>query len=277
MQLIAIDLDGTLLSESGRISAENRDMIRHMQKQGKTVTICSGRAIQDITGILEEAELQCPIIAANGAIIYDGRETIAEFDLGAKTFAEITADLIENDYYFEVYTNKGIQIFTSARDILEKERVAGNFSEEWAREQIDIQLAQKGLLHRPSYEEMLMGLSVYKIFVLSFDKEKLGLLRKELTATNRVSLTTSGWTKLEIAHREVSKGNGLRLLAGHFGIPMEKTVAIGDNQNDLPMFEVAGTSIAMGNADDSIKSRCTFTTKSFDENGVAYALKNFVC
>lgn len=281
MQLIAIDLDGTLLTKDGTISAENREAILRMQEQGKIVTICSGRAPQDIDGILQEAEIQCPVISANGAVVNDGKEMIAEFSMGTEPFNEITANLIENDYYFEIYTNKGIQLFIDALEILRKEirRLSQgdkDFPTDWAYRELDIQLSQKGLIKLPSYEHLLTGLNVYKVFVLSFDKEKLSALKEQIVANEAVSLTTSNWDKLEIAHPEANKGYGLRILADHLGIPMEETVAIGDSINDIPMFEIAGTSIAMGNANDSIKKMCTYTTKPFDENGVAFALREFV-
>ena len=67
MKLIAIDLDGTLLSGNKMISKE---AIRTCQEAGHVVAICTGRSIVDIERLLLEVNLECPIIAENGALIY---------------------------------------------------------------------------------------------------------------------------------------------------------------------------------------------------------------
>ncbi|MCU9614410.1 Cof-type HAD-IIB family hydrolase [Caldibacillus lycopersici] len=282
MKLIALDMDGTLLSEDGTISKDNRDMIYRCQDKGDIVAICSGRSLQDILGILEDAGIDCPIISSNGAHVYDGERTVAEFCMSSIAAKEITERLVNENYYFEIYTHQGVQIFTSGREQLKAEieklrKDKADFPVKWAYEQIEIQYNQKGLLYSSTFDHTkIQDLQIYKVFVLSFDRGKLKRLEVSLAENELVSLTTSGWTKLEIAHPEVSKGNGLKILAAHYQIPVENTIAIGDNLNDLPMFKVAGTSIAMGNASDEIKAQCTYTTKCYHENGVAYALEKFV-
>ncbi len=57
---------------------------------------------------------------------------------------------------------------------------------------------------------------------------------------------------------------------------MKNTVAIGDNLNDLSMFAVAGMGIAMGNAEEEVKEASTHITKRYNEDGVAYAIEEFV-
>ena len=53
-------------------------------------------------------------------------------------------------------------------------------------------------------------------------------------------------------------------------------MAIGDNENDLPMLQVAGLPVAMGNAVESVKQQCAFVTATNDEDGVAQAVRRFV-
>ena len=65
-------------------------------------------------------------------------------------------------------------------------------------------------------------------------------------------------------------------MADYLGIPLEKTVAIGDNFNDLSMFDISGMSIAMGNAEEEVKKKSTFITKNQNENGVVYALRKYI-
>lgn len=71
MKLIAIDMDGTLLSSDGSISDENLQAILEVKKQGHHIAICSGRYHDDILHILKPYKLHLPIISGNGSSIYD--------------------------------------------------------------------------------------------------------------------------------------------------------------------------------------------------------------
>ena len=73
-----------------------------------------------------------------------------------------------------------------------------------------------------------------------------------------------------------TKGNGLMMLADRLGIPRENTFAIGDNENDLPMLQMAAHSIAMGNSREDIKACCDYVTSNCDEDGFAKAMREYV-
>lgn len=112
-----------------------------------------------------------------------------------------------------------------------------------------------------------------KLIAIDMDVEKLWAI---LTRRKDISLTTSGTEKLELGSPLASKGNTLKFMAKHFRIPLEETVAIGDNLNNFTMFENAGMSIAMGNAEDIVKKQATYITKDHDDDGVAYCLRKWV-
>lgn len=70
LKLIALDMDGTLLSSKLEISKENLQAIRNAKEEGHIVMICSGRAKEDALKLLEEYQLSLPVGASNGAIVY---------------------------------------------------------------------------------------------------------------------------------------------------------------------------------------------------------------
>jgi hydroxymethylpyrimidine pyrophosphatase-like HAD family hydrolase len=72
------------------------------------------------------------------------------------------------------------------------------------------------------------------------------------------------------------KGSALKFVADKLGIPRGSVMAIGDNQNDVPMFDQAGVSVAMGNAIPSIKKAARFVAPTNNDNGVAWALAKFL-
>ncbi|RHW35547.1 Cof-type HAD-IIB family hydrolase [Oceanobacillus profundus] len=277
MRLIAIDLDGTLLSADGTISSANKEAILDVQRKGNIVIISSGRSFHDTKQILQNADLKCPIIIGNGALSFHSNSLIQRLTLSINILQDLLVMLEKSNLYYEIYTNKGILLKQNGKEILNKEIQNLQFDTDWARDLVDIQYKQHGLIFVKNYLDTdFSNLDPYKIFVFSFDGGKLSRLEKILSHRKDISITTSGSQKLEIGNVNANKGNGLKIMANYFGIPLENTVAIGDNLNDLSMFETAGISIAMGNAEDVVKEKATYITKRYDDDGVAYALRCYV-
>lgn len=282
MKLIAIDLDGTLIKRDRSISEENRQAIQEVQQQGHTVAICSGRSLHDTQDILQQADLNCPVMVGNGAWTYQDGKNINRLIMPKDVTSELLPKLESEGWYYELYTNKGVVVLEKGRDRLYKDiqearQKGADISEDWASEEIEVQYMQHGISYMDNYQSVdTAQADLYKIFILSFDRDKLDQLQERLSEHRQISLTTSGITKLEIAHERVSKGYAVAKMAEQFHIPMEETVAIGDNLNDLSMFEVAGTSIAMGNAEEAVKAASTHVTKDYLDHGVAYALEHYI-
>lgn len=282
MKLVAIDLDGTLLSKDSTISGENVKAINEAQEQGHVITIATGRSLHDTKRILQNAGLECPMITGNGAVVFHEGNSLKNLVIPAIVLTEMQELLEKNHFYFEIYTNKGVFILQEGRDLLYKE-IEGNqlkaidFSLEQITTEIEIQYNQYGLQYFTDFQNVeFTELEVYKLFVLTFDMNKMVNLQGKLMGREDISLTTSGKAKLEIGHPETSKGNALLFFADYLGISIKETVTIGDNLNDLSMFEIAGTSIAMENAEEAVKKQSTYITTHHDENGVAEALRKYV-
>ncbi|MFC3041790.1 Cof-type HAD-IIB family hydrolase [Virgibacillus xinjiangensis] len=282
MQLIAIDLDGTLLSSDGTISTGNRQAIRDAQSLGHIVVISSGRSLHDTKELLDHAGLDCPIITGNGAVAFHSGEVIQHLQLPVHISEEMMELAERYHLYYEVYTNEGVYIEENGRNFLEQEarqlyEKTGKPEPDEAAYIIDTQHKQRGLSYVPNYRSIdYDNLGVYKIFVLTFDPEKLKNLRQELSGRVDISITTSGVQKLEVGNPQSTKGNALSFIADYFGVSPSETVAIGDNLNDLSMFEVAGTSIAMENAELEVKEAADHMTKDHNQDGVAYGLYKWV-
>lgn len=278
MKLVAIDLDGTLLLEDGTISEQNVKAIKDVQKQGDVITICSGRSLHDTQNIISRTGINCPVITGNGAVAVYNEQLLHQYVMEEKLTRELIEWLDPRDFYYELYTNKGVMLVNDSKLRLKNELSnEADYCLNWANGQIDIQFAQHGMQFVNHYSDMnISDLDVYKVYVMSFDKAKLQTLYSLLEGRDDLSHTNSGWTKVEIAHKDTNKGVGLQSMASHLQIPLEQTMAIGDNFNDVPMFQIAGTSIAMGNAVSEIQQQCTYVTKSLDDDGVAFALNQYV-
>ncbi|GIO24179.1 Cof-type HAD-IIB family hydrolase [Oceanobacillus sp. J11TS1] len=280
MKLIAIDLDGTLLGEDGKISEANQEAIRKRQANGDMVTFCSGRSLHDMRAIAAESDLEVPLICANGALTEVNGEIIRSQILVGDKLVELMEKVSEAKLYYEIYTNNGVYIEKNKKQILEEEKESlfdTPEEKERANEIIQIQNSQYGIVEVDDYLEAgVTELEPYKLFILTFRREELEKLEEKWRDREDIALTTSGYQKLEISHPDASKGNAFAELAAYYNVPQENTVAIGDNFNDVSMFQYAGTAIAMKNAEPKVKEYANHVTKNNDEDGVGYALNELI-
>lgn len=108
--------------------------------------------------------------------------------------------------------------------------------------------------------------------VISFDNDILLSGRAALKDMAGITLVSSSKNNFEILNSESSKGNAIEFIANSLNIPLDDVMAIGDNFNDISMFEKVKYSVAMGNAEEDVKKVCKFITLENDDNGVAHAI-----
>lgn len=87
---------------------------------------------------------------------------------------------------------------------------------------------------------------------------------------------TSAGGIVDMVANGVNKGAALRALVAILGVPMEQTLALGDDENDIPLLQAAGLGVAMGNARDEIKAVADVVTRSNGEDGWAAAIEQYI-
>jgi hypothetical protein len=142
---------------------------------------------------------------------------------------------------------------------------------------VELQMTQVGYSHVDTIEEILQADVDYcKVLSISFDKQKLLRGKEYFQKREGVSLITSHPLNFELVGSSTSKGNALEYLMSHLHIPLDHVMAIGDNYNDISMFQKAGISVAMGNAEKDIQEICSFTSLSNDLHGVSHAIRQYL-
>lgn len=283
--LIALDMDGTLLNEEGNISPKNREAIKSAQNQGHIVIIATGRSFMDAERQLRLAELECPVVSLNGAVVtLSDRKLAASKPLNKEDIIPTLRWMNEiPDLYYEVYTEDNVYVELNKRVRLEKIYAQGEeeVPEEvgWLlKAMIGQQFQQAAVTYVENMEEVWSKEEnvIYKTLAFSLNRELLKEASTRFAAIPGLIITASHVNNIEINHEDANKGSGVAMLAAHYGIPLEEVAVMGDSYNDQPMFEMAGYRIAMANAAPILKEMAEFVTLSNDEDGVAVGIQHLL-
>lgn len=260
-KMVAVDMDGTLLTPELKISGETIDTVRKVIDRGVIVTLSTGRMYPAALPFALELQLDVPLITCNGALIKCAR-TGREYHkraLSREHCMEILDYCIASDLEVSLY--KDDDIYTRGTYNLH------------IHEEID--KAEPKVL---ADIKAAVDDSVIKVMLSSRNSSALEYHSDTVYKTYKDSLNiyfSLPWFT-EVVHKEANKRHALEFLAGHFGIKQEEVIAIGDNFNDMDMMQYAGLGVAMGNAPGYLKESADYVTSSNDEDGVRHVLEKFI-
>jgi Cof subfamily protein (haloacid dehalogenase superfamily) len=269
IKAIVCDLDGTLLNSQKLISPGNLRAAEAAREDGIFVTICTGRIPEMAEAYIRTLGIQGPVITANGAVIIDTRDNSVPYRecSDRDQAAQILQFCVERSYdhiaaaaegcYYS-YNSDRIKRFEQYNRIAQNEK-----------------LKQIPLFPFDDYG-ILKNLNIYKLLIAGLSKDQQTEVEEYVETFSELGHTSSEQGLLDVGARGVNKGNGVRNLARIMGISPEEICVFGDFWNDVSMFEAAGISVAMGNADEEVKRRASLITKTNDEDGVAAAIEKFL-
>lgn len=264
-KLIAVDVDGTLVNSDKEITPRTRHALISAMKAGHAVMIVSGRPPYGLRHQAKELDFDKfggLLSAYNGGLLYDVKkdELIANHTLDLDLAREILA--FSKDLDLELILTKDEYIYTDRADgpYIKYESKAVDMEVKEVKDIRDkLQFAPNKILFAQDPEK------------IAPESEKL--LKK---FGDRVVQVKSTRFFHEMMPAGLSKGNSILEACEIFGIAPKDVIVFGDEMNDVTMFEVAGTGVAMDNAVDPIKDMADFVTKSNNEDGIAYYLENFL-
>lgn len=261
IKLIFIDSDDTLKKTDGTITDRVRKAIGQNRKAGNKIIICTARPRYQTLEVMEEAGSDNIIVSSNGSEIYDSNDNKIIFN-----------SFIDNDSVIKMVKyaySKDIRLILTMEDydIVTKE----------------IRNPNQKLLNKHNYVEELTDCNVKQCMFIDKKSEEIYKIKDILSNDNKLYIVdeineNSSYDEkwFSVSNSNCSKGNALKIVSKYLNIPIENTIAIGNDKNDISMFEVAGLSVAVANASDDIKSKVNHITLSNDEDGVAFFLETLI-
>ncbi len=268
IQLLALDLDGTLFGDDGVIRPRVRRAVAAAIERGVTVTLATGRAFDVAARYARELGIEAPLICYQGAVIQDmasGQVLFAE-PLPAQVLPEVVA--LAEARGWDLHMQRDSRVFVRTRRQDEQ------------------------------FYWLLFGLPVVEVpdlrlaldppptkFVVTCAPGETEAIAAELSArfSDHLTIVRSHDILVEGVAAGVNKGRALARLADILGVPQAAVMAIGDQDNDVPMIAWAGLGVAMGDATPAARAAAAglkpgtgWLAPPLAEDGAAVAIERFI-
>lgn len=266
IEVIALDLDGTVLTSNNEVTARTREAVRLARESGIYVAIATGR----ICGEAREFALQ---LGADDLMVTSGGATVSSVRLGTCMMRlsipwepAVRAAAIVERIGMTAMVYAGEALLITPYDELEFAKYKSN----------EGYLQNKQVEHSVAEYIASNRVSVDKIFVRSRDTIMLAQAREQLEAIPGLRVMSSAADNLEVVSPVADKGTALQMLCRMERRSFGKTAAIGDSENDLEMLAAVSLPVAMENATEAVKARCRHITLSNNDDGAAVAIEKIV-
>jgi hydroxymethylpyrimidine pyrophosphatase-like HAD family hydrolase len=258
IDLIALDLDGTLLAPDESISPVNRAAISRALKSGIRVVLVTGRGVDTPIRVSRELGINLPVICCHGALTKDFSAN--------KTLAHVPVPLEYAKPMIEFSERTGLHVAVYAEELFWRVPAAHIYMQD---------------MLGPGWREVPSLLDVLKTgaptFIRFLGPEAVAAMQREF-GDLPLGFRYENWydfVECAVLNRDASKRNALARLCADFQISSERVLAVGDSRNDVPMLMWAGTGVAMGNALPEVRSSVRYVTGDNEHDGVAQAIDRF--
>lgn len=254
--LIALDVDGTILHHSGKLSDAVATALRSHLDAGTHVVLATGRGPWAVKPVLEVCGItNSLVVSSNGAITLHVEDDYEDLEiLNAVTFdaahALLTVRELIPEALIMVEDSQGVR------------RVTGKFP-------------NGEMIGNPEvvpFEELL-GIPATCVTIRAPEMDPAQMENVFAAAKLHGVTYAIGWTSwVDLAPEGISKASALERVREHYGVSPFATVAVGDGNNDIEMLDWASWSVAMGQASESTRSHANAVAPSVEDNGLAVVL-----
>lgn len=256
IKLFAVDMDKTCLNDKNQMSDETLQALQNIAKQGIIVVPTTGRSLECLPHRLKKQDFYRYVISSNGAKVTDIQENKTLFRSEIKKEEALAfihecseKKLGRTAHIHHQYLIEGKLLYKFGQLIYGED----------AHQAIQITNLEQTIASS--------SFDVEEIQLYFFSQKTKKKIQEILAQHHHCS---AAFTKhyVEIYSTNTSKGIALKELMNHLNIKEEEVACIGDGENDLSMFDVAGYKFAIGNAVDALKEKADVILPSNNENGV---------
>jgi len=257
VDLIALDLDGTLLNTQEEVSLRNRKAIRRALAAGIRIVFVTGRGVDTPIRVSRDLGLNLPVICCHGALTKD---------FGAnRTLVHLPVPLVYAKPMIEFAETEHLDIAVYSEESFWRLEGSHTFMAD---------MDGPGWKKAQSFAEIL---HTAPTFIRFMGPRSVEAVRAEFghLPLNFRHETWFDFVECAVLDRRAGKQQALARLCADFQIVKERVLAVGDSRNDVPMLNWAGIGVAMGNALPEVKESVSYVTGTNDQDGVATAIERF--
>lgn len=265
-RLLALNIDGTLLKENARISRETKQAIEYVKKKGVYITLVTSRPFPSAKKVAKALKLDSLLITNDGAFI----SSTAEDPIFSRTMKEEKAlqivDTLESFHCFIRVMDDKFAIGNKVRqknNIIAKMMITNNDPPFYPTVYVDS--VSEYLMEKP--------ISPQKIRVTFDDPIEQKRAMEQMKKIEGIETIEKSSNQFDFVTTGVSKAIGLHVLGRYLGISMKEMVAVGSSEQDAEYVSQAGLGVAMGNSPRSLQEVADWITRSNEQNGVAYMVR----
>lgn len=266
MKIIFLDADGTLLHHEGFIPQSALQACQLAQKNGHKIVLCTGRQKVEVYGDMLKLNYD-GMITGSGAHVEVNHHLLEE-----RTFSKEQRQILL-EY---MHKNDIDAIFETTEGLVGNQKTYAHLDQmiqKQCRHLSPELFAKHGLVqvqHNLKVTDAILEYPVNKISFLESDisyQQIYDALHRQFDLVP-ATFAPFGKESGEISEKTITKATGMKSILNYFDRSAEDAIAIGDGFNDLCMFEVAKTSVAMGNAPIEVQKKADRVTTSLDNNGI---------
>lgn len=254
-----MDLDGTLFADKSEIPDINIEALKECSRRGIRLALVSGRNAPFIKRVAARIGVPCAIVSANGAHIEETQEgpILYEGTFVRDEWLKVMNAMTESGVNFEVYT----------RDV--NYVINPELTTERHKKSLDMYVKMGDVIAEYDIDKLYAEAPEHTFKFVAFLKNEESFKKTAaILDANQIRHCSSAGENIEVMPTGVDKGHALLILADHFGIDRNETMAFGDFTNDLDMLKASGHPVAMGNAVDEVKRIAEIIAPVNTEGGV---------
>ncbi len=273
-KVIFFDADGTIIN-GDFMSQETKKALRDLRSQGHILVLSTGRALPALGKALKEMQFD-NIISSGGNVIQADGEVIYNAHLSGEELIRITDYLDELNIPYHMEAADYIWVKAGQKNnYLERQKKVLSDKTSISKEQYEEELRMQNDVKERTQE--VYDLSTIKVNKIHYFHPTITVehIRKKLGDNFRYTpLSLSNvFSGGEISKLGVDKKVGMQKILEHFNQPLEPVIAVGDDYNDIEMLEYSPYSVVLDHAPKEVKSYADYITKSIENNGFSYAMK----